>query len=255
MTRILCYHSVDRDWRSALAVTPEAFAGQMAWLAGHREVVPLEGAIARMTPAGGLPRGVASITFDDGYAGMAEHAVPVLRRLRLPASLFVVTGSFDGSAGPERWLDERDRPETPVGVVGEETVRSLAAEGWSIGSHSHTHRDLTELGEDECERDLRTSRDVLESILGGPAAVLAYPRGRHAAHVRRAARRAGFRYALSLPEEPAPAGDMAIPRVGIYRGDGVGALRLKLSRWYLPFRTSPAFPVARRVARAVRGGS
>src|SRR5213080_1745037 len=39
---ILCYHDVDADWDSPLAVTPDAFAAQMAWLAAHRKVLPLD---------------------------------------------------------------------------------------------------------------------------------------------------------------------------------------------------------------------
>ena len=258
MTRILCYHSVDAGWQSSLAIDPETFAGQAEWMARNLEVLPLERALGAMDRTGLLPRGTTSLTFDDGYEGVPQHAIPTLARLGLPAALFVVSGTLDGSVHANDWLDDRDRGGRDIGVMSADAIRTCADAGWTIGSHSHLHRDLTELSEHECEDDLRTSREALESLLHGPVTTVAYPRGRNTEHVRRAASRAGFTHGLSLPEERERPGPMAVPRVGIYRGDGVRALRAKLSRWYLPFRTSPAFPVAQRAlqtARRLRGGA
>jgi peptidoglycan/xylan/chitin deacetylase (PgdA/CDA1 family) len=214
--------------------------------------VDLARAIELVGPSGRLPRGSTALTFDDGYDGMVRHALPELAQLGLPATLFLVTGALDGSVRPEEWLDPRDLGNAPVDVVGVADLLELADGGWTLASHSHTHRDLTTLTEAECLEDLRTSRQILEEALGRPATWLAYPRGRHAAHVRRAATRAGFTHAFGLPERRERPSVMSIPRVGLYRGDGVRALRAKLSGWYLPFRTSPAFPVAQRALRAAR---
>ena len=78
---------------------------------------------------------------------------------------------------------------------------------------------------------------------------LAYPRGRHAEHVRRAAERAGYTHAVTLPDTREDRGPYAIPRVGVFPGNGVLGVRAKTSAAYLPVRTSPAFPVVRRLVR------
>jgi peptidoglycan/xylan/chitin deacetylase (PgdA/CDA1 family) len=252
VTTILCYHSVDAGWQSPLAIPNRTFAEQAAWLARSARVHSLERALEIADASGRLPRGSTALTFDDGYGGMVRHALPELARLGLPATLFVVTGALDGSVRPEDWIRPGDLAGTSPDVVGLGDVQALAAAGWTFGSHSHTHRDLTELSEQECFDDLRASRTVLEDAIGRAVNWIAYPGGRHAPHVRRAARRAGFGYGLGLPETRERPERMAIPRVGIYRGDGVRSLRAKLSPWYLPFRTSPAFPVAQRVVRAAR---
>jgi peptidoglycan/xylan/chitin deacetylase (PgdA/CDA1 family) len=252
MPTILCYHSVDPDWQSPLSIAPEVFAWHAAWLASFRTVVPLERALELIDHRGRLPRGSTVLTFDDGYGGMVRHALPELAQLRLPATLFVVTGALDGSVRPQDWLEERDLAGASLEAIGFDDLLELADAGWTVGSHSHAHRDLTVLSEAECVEDLRTSRTVLEEALGRRMTWLAYPRGRHAEHVRRAASRAGFTRAFGLPEHREQPGAMAIPRVGIYRGDGLRALRVKLSPWYLQFRTSPAFPLAQRALRAAR---
>ena len=70
---ILCYHSVEPDWESPLAVDPEAFARQAEWLRRSRHVLPLGDAVRRLDARGRLPRGAVALTFDDGFAAL--HAV------------------------------------------------------------------------------------------------------------------------------------------------------------------------------------
>lgn len=248
---ILCYHEVDPAWTSPLAVAPAEFEAQAAWLARRGRVVGLDAVEDRLGGGRVLPRGRVAITFDDGFAGVHTHALPVLRRLDLPATVFVVTATL---AEPRREVDwvlgSVDRPLRPLTT---EQILEMRAAGLRFGSHSHAHRVLTELGEKEMEQDLRRSREVLEDLLGEPARWVAYPRGRHDARVRRAAIRAGFTHGFALPESPERPDRMAIPRVGVYRGNGIRALRLKLAPWYLPVRTSAAYRLSLR-ARGRRIG-
>src|SRR5713101_446211 len=103
----------------------------------------------------------------------------------------------------------------------------MQAAGVRFGSHSYAHQDLTTLDEETCVTDLKASRDLLEDLLQRPVALLAYPGGRHDAKVRRAAERAGFSHAFSLPVRPEPLSPFAVPRVGIWPGNGAFALRLR----------------------------
>ena len=124
--------------------------------------------------------------------------------------------------------------------------------GVDFQSHSWAHHDLTRLSREECVRDLRDSRELLSELLGRPVTLLAYPRGRHDAMVREAAAAAGYTHAFALPETTEEPGDYAVPRVGIYRGNGGLAVRVKSARHYLRVRTSaPGVRHARRVKRAV----
>lgn len=245
---ILCYHSIDPNWESPLAVTPEAFAEHCAWLARSRRMLDMDTAAVQMDASGSLPRGAGVITFDDGFAPVFELALPVLKRHRIPATVFLVAGTLTGSGHPVDWVD--DPPAEPLRTLTRDQVLEMRAAGILFGSHSHAHRDLTSLGDEECERDLRESREVLEDLLGGPVRYLAYPRGRHDDRVRGAAARAGFTHGFALPESREPAGPLAIPRVGVFRRNGMLTLRAKTSRWYLGVRTGRVLPA---VGRMVRG--
>lgn len=243
---ILCYHEVNRDWRSPLAVTPEAFAAQMTWLARSRRTLALSTATGLLNRAGRLPRGTAAVTFDDGFAGVHRHALPVLIRLGIPATVFLVADTLTGEGKRIDWVREPMPP--GVRTLSREQVLALGDAGVAVGSHGSSHRDLVELSDAECERDLRTSREVLEDLLEQPVTFLAYPRGLHDRRVREAARRVGFTHAFTLPERREHVGPLAIPRVGVYRGNDGIRFRLKASRWYLAARAS-------RLSRALRKGS
>jgi peptidoglycan/xylan/chitin deacetylase (PgdA/CDA1 family) len=243
---ILCYHSVQPGWDSPLAVSPESFARHVAWLARARRTVDLDTAVARMRQSGRLPRSTVALTFDDGFSGIFDHAFPLLTAHRIPATVFVVAETLSAPSRPVDWVD--DPPAGTLTTLSRDQVLEMQDAGIGFGSHSYAHHDLTSLSEEECERDLRGSREVLEDLLGASVTYLAYPRGLHDERVHRVAARAGFTHGFALPESREPAGPYSVPRVGVYPGDGQLSLRVKTSEWYVPLRRSRAFPVLRRLA-------
>src|SRR3954451_840506 len=233
---ILCYHSVQPRWDSPLAVEPGEFAWQAAWLRRRRRVLPLREALPRLDVTGRLPRGQAALTFDDGFAALYDHVLPVLQRERLPATVFLVAQTLTPQGQPVDWVAP---PGTePLSTLTLDQVLEMQDAGVDFQSHSWAHRDLTELSEEECVRDLRDSRELLSDLLGRSVTLLAYPRGRHNRSVQRAAARAGYSHAFALPERTETVNSYALPRVGSYRGNGQLAVRVKAARPYLRVRTS-----------------
>ena len=245
---ILCYHSIQPRWDSPLAVEPEAFAWQAAWLRARRTVLPLSAALTRLDRTGRLPRGEAALTFDDGFAALHAHALPVLTRERLPSTVFLVAQTLTPQGQAVDWVDT---PGTePLETLTLDQVLEMQDAGVDFQSHSWAHLDLTQLTYAECVRDLRDSRELLSDLLGRAVTLLAYPRGRHAPHVREATAAAGFTHGFALPERGEPVGDYSVPRVGIYHGNGHMAMRIKSARPYLRLRHDER--VARAAHAAVR---
>jgi len=65
------------------------------------EFVTLDEAWLRIESGAG--RRFAALTFDDGYRDVRDHALPVLRRLDVPSTLFITTSFADGT-GDLWWL-------------------------------------------------------------------------------------------------------------------------------------------------------
>lgn len=233
---ILCYHAVDPRWQSPMSVHPAALAEQFAWVARRRRVLPLAEGLDRMDRRGRTPRGTAVLTFDDGFGSLYEHLLPLVRRYRLPVTVFLVANTLSANGQDVDWV--RKPPKWPLTTLTRDQVLEMQDAGVDFQSHSWAHFDLPALGFEACRLDLVRSRELLEDLLGRPVPFLAYPRGRHDAQVRRAAEAAGYTHALALPETPETPGRYAVPRVGIHGGNDLRTVKVKSNRMYLPLKTS-----------------
>lgn len=103
--RVLTYHRVatpdaDADLNPRLiSATPDVFEEQMRRLRRRHAVVPMAEVLDAVERGTALPRRAVLLTFDDAYADLADHAIPILETLKLPATLFVPTAFPDH---PER---------------------------------------------------------------------------------------------------------------------------------------------------------
>ncbi|MFO7156083.1 MAG: polysaccharide deacetylase family protein [Pseudomonadota bacterium] len=100
--QIFAWHRVVPDFdRMVRRVIPglltstETFERQLAWLRENYEVVSLDEALEALAGGRRGERDLCVLTFDDGYLDFAEHAAPVLRRLGLPALVYVTSGVAD----------------------------------------------------------------------------------------------------------------------------------------------------------------
>jgi len=94
---VLVYHRVMREHDPLRPGEPTVaqFEARMRWIAANFVVLPLASAV-RALAQDRLPKAALCITFDDGYADNHDLALPVLRRLGLPATFFIATGYLEG---------------------------------------------------------------------------------------------------------------------------------------------------------------
>lgn len=90
---ILNYHRILEAPDPLLKSEPDVdtFRWQMELLAECFNVLPLYDAV-RALPDGSLPPCAVCVSFDDGYRSTHDLALPILRELGLPATVFVTTG-------------------------------------------------------------------------------------------------------------------------------------------------------------------
>jgi len=210
---------------------------QLLWLRERYTVLTLRELTGRIAAAAPV-RGLAAVTFDDGYTGTFTLAWPVLRQLGLTATVFVVAqapGQPEGfwwdhpvitaAATPERrqqWLAELGgdarliTAALDVGVAAPlpathlpapwSVIAAAATGGIDIGVHGATHRTLTRLDDAELEREVKTAAEIVYTHTQVEPTLFAYPYGIWDARVRRAVREAGYRAAVTLDYGLNPAG-------------------------------------------------
>jgi peptidoglycan/xylan/chitin deacetylase (PgdA/CDA1 family) len=102
----------------------------------------MDEAVSMLASGGTLSRDHVVLTFDDGYLGNYDHALPVLVEERVPAVVFVTTGFLDGAP---LWFDVARKlpctsrrggrtPERGSRARVRERVRHVAAAGVDRGS-------------------------------------------------------------------------------------------------------------------------
>jgi len=109
---------------------------------------------------------------------------------------------------PDRFIRElkeeskgEDLPGTLRRFLGWEEAREMIRGGMAIGSHTHSHHVLSQLGAVEQRRELTQSRALLGENLGVETDALAYPVGAtssFSAQTQQLAREAGYRVAFSF---------------------------------------------------------
>jgi peptidoglycan/xylan/chitin deacetylase (PgdA/CDA1 family) len=111
LLRVLTYHRVAEPETypfldsNLISATPLAFERQMAFLAANYQILSAADLLEVSQLRRPLPPNAVMVTFDDAYCDFADHAWPVLKRLKIPVILFVPT-AFPGH--PERvfWWDK-----------------------------------------------------------------------------------------------------------------------------------------------------
>jgi peptidoglycan/xylan/chitin deacetylase (PgdA/CDA1 family) len=207
---VLCYHNVrSGDGRVPfhdLHVAKAAFERHCRLIADACHPISLVDLRDARAGTRSLPPRSVLVTFDDGYRGVADFALPILERYGIPAVVFVCVAPVlsgrhfwfdamyrrDGEAAVLRarslpyadWralaestetraeADEAHRPLTPS------ELRRLAASPLiEIGAHTITHPTLALAPIDDQRREIAQCRSELERALGRRVTAFAYPYG------------------------------------------------------------------------------
>jgi peptidoglycan/xylan/chitin deacetylase (PgdA/CDA1 family) len=187
------------------------------------------------------------LTFDDGTVDNLEVVAPLLAEFGVPATFFVCPGllgaphfGFPAQAG--------------VRMMRADELRELASSPLAeIGSHTNTHADLSSVSEEEAYQEMASSKDALEELLQLPIHSFAYPRCSYSPACPEAARRAGYKVAVTC----AGLGgwrQFELARESIDSLDRRLGFALKSRRLFWPLRESPPGKLARAAVRPLRHG-
>jgi len=231
---VLCYHRIGGPAELGVTrVAKSVFARQMTTLArAGWKTLTLDQFAERLRPghsAFRTPHSAFLLTFDDGYASLAEHVYPFLADVGFAATTFLVTDYVGRlNTWDVRYTWHR------LAHLDWDTVGRWQERGFDFASHTASHRRLTWLSDAEAAAELEQSRETLLHRLGPQAArAVAYPFGARDERVERLACAAG--YELGFGSVRGNGSPLALPRLPVYlwdvgsvpfglRGDGLGWL-------------------------------
>lgn len=231
---VLLYHRVRRpDEYAALvgaernfSVRTDAFEAQLDWLiAEGATFLDLAGLRSVLDGRAPVPTNAVAITFDDGSLSVLTEAAPRLHARRIPATVFVTTD-------PAAWVFDEQRAMTAAELA------ELAALGFTIGAHGHSHHGLDGLDAEALRSELSESRRVIGGLANGAPDAMAVPLNFYDDRVLAAARDAGFELVFTAnPGRARPGDDRSeLRRIAVEGGMTVSALRASLSPRALALR-------------------
>jgi len=234
LPRVLCYHRVGGPLELGVTrVASSIFARQITELAGAgwRTLTIAEFSQRVTHPASRIPHPELLLTFDDGYASLAEHVYPLLADVGFTATTFLIT-DYVGRANTwdVRYTWRR------LAHLDWDTIGHWQERGFGFASHTASHPRLTWLPDAEAAAELERSRETLRHRLGSPAArAVAYPFGARDARIERLASAAGYELGFGGVRGGGNGSPLALARLPVYvwdlggvpfglREDGLGRL-------------------------------
>jgi peptidoglycan/xylan/chitin deacetylase (PgdA/CDA1 family) len=174
---VINYHEIDSGFSAEkpaieklFSVTLPSFESQVNLLSKHKiPVISLYDLINNEAIADFS----VAITCDDGNASDFGIVYPLLKRQRMTATFFYLAGK--------------------PGSVKREQARDMISNGFYIGSHGLTHRDLSKLSPDEQQVEMESSKKIIENKIGHPVDFFSFPYGIYSGRLIEKAKEAGYK--------------------------------------------------------------
>jgi peptidoglycan/xylan/chitin deacetylase (PgdA/CDA1 family) len=188
---ILCYHRFETGELSSMNTPPQIFDRQMNYLKknGYR-VISAEDMLNFLTYQRQVPKKAVLITIDDGYKSAFTAACPILKKYGFTATLFVYTSYVGISSKAVTWNE----------------LKALKADGFTIGSHSVYHSDLTNRKDGETgeafyrrlEEEIVHSKKIIDRNLAQDTFFFAFPYGKYNPQILKMTASAGYKMAVTV---------------------------------------------------------
>jgi peptidoglycan/xylan/chitin deacetylase (PgdA/CDA1 family) len=203
---ILMYHRITEPLRGfpvpTWNVTPKKFEEQLSGLvASGFRAIALRDLLKALLRCEDIPHRTFVVTFDDGYENVYLEAWPILKGLKIPATIFLATSYLDSNA-PFPFDDWQkagtaDVPKTAWRPLTTKQCLQMSESGLiELGAHTHTHTDF-HVDPVAFEEDLRACMAVLRDRFAVLEPTFAFPFGKSSDELIDTVKRLGIVCALT----------------------------------------------------------
>jgi peptidoglycan/xylan/chitin deacetylase (PgdA/CDA1 family) len=205
---ILVYHRFGPQVADSMTVTTPAFEAHLKYIQNNGyKVIPLGELLDRNRKGFTSHSRLVVMTADDGHISIYTDALPLIKKYRIPMTLFIYPSAISNASYAMTWEHLRELQQTGL---------------FDFQSHTYWHpnfkKEKQRLPPAEFERlvdmQLKKSRERLEKELNTKIHLLAWPFGIHDPWLMTKAAEAGYEAAFTIERRCAGPEDhrMAIPR-------------------------------------------
>jgi len=191
--KILMYHSIANDPKDPYSVSIEMFEKQINYLIENNyHIISLKNLVDGLKKGTCLKNKIV-ITFDDGYKNFITNAFPILKKHKIPATVFLVFNLLGKKANWNNCIKHLE-------IMDKEDIKLIKKNGISLGGHTLKHTDLTSLNASDLRVLLTESKKKLIDF-GENYLTYSYPWGRYSNKVINVIKNQGFECALIAKEK------------------------------------------------------
>lgn len=190
---IILYHNLNPTVPGSMTVTPQKFEANLKLLKDNGfTFIPLQEAVEYLQgKRASLPPKPVVLTADDGWESVYTYMYPIVKKLNIPTTLFIYPESISSSKNFLTW----------------EQLKELKNSGlFDIQGHTYSHpnfkvvkRKLSPAAYEQfVQKELVTSKQILEDKLGIKVTLLAWPFGIYNEYLEHEAAKAGYVMAFTI---------------------------------------------------------
>ncbi|MFZ2890214.1 polysaccharide deacetylase family protein [Sulfuricurvum sp.] len=206
---VLCYHRFGVEVSDSMTIKNTAFAEQMEWLKTHGySVIPLDMAMGYLSgKVKTIPAKSVVITVDDGHKSVYSDMAPIVKKYKIPVTLFIYPSAISNAKYAMNWEQLRELETTKLFRVESHTY-------W----HPNFKKEKKTLTSEEyaksVDKQLNGSKKKLEEKTGHEIKYLAWVFGIYDDALLVDAKKAGYAAAFTIDRKHASSGDntMALGR-------------------------------------------
>jgi peptidoglycan/xylan/chitin deacetylase (PgdA/CDA1 family) len=206
---VLCYHRFGAEVADSMTIKNGTFAEQMEWLKTNGyTVIPLDTAAQYMQgKIKSIPAKSVVITVDDGHKSVYSDMAPIVKKYKIPVTLFIYPSAISNAKYAMNW----------------DQLRELEAKKlFRVESHTYWHpnfkKEKKALSPEEyaksVDKQLNGSKKKLEEKMGHEIKYLAWVFGIYDDALLVDVKKAGYAAAFTIDRKHASSGDnmMALGR-------------------------------------------
>ncbi len=196
--RVLMYHNTSPDEPSSgMNIKPETLKKQIKYLISKNYTFLKISQLPDFTPS----KKHVVLTFDDGFVSNYTHLFPILKKYKVPATIYLNANIKD------------------IPTLSNDQIKEMHDSGLiEFGAHTMNHVNLTKVDDATATEEIVKSKQAVESIIGVPCLSFAYPYGRYEQRHTKMVENAGFSTAVTTKKQIVAFKDsnpFALPRLSV----------------------------------------
>lgn len=186
LASILVYHRFGPVVADSMTIRTATFAAQLEYLQAHHYLVlPLRSFVSHMRGSPPPPERSVCITVDDGHKSVFTDMLPLVRKYRIPVTLFIYPSAISNASYALTWEQLRVLHDTGLFDIQSHTY-------WHPNFHTEKKRLAPDAYRDFATTQLCKSKAVLHAKLGVEPELLAWPFGIYDDELSRLAQGCGY---------------------------------------------------------------